>query len=450
MNPNSYELNFDGIVGPTHNYSGLSYGNIASMQNQNTISNPKQAALQGLEKMKFMASLGVKQAILPPHERPHIPTLRMVGFEGVDRNIPEKVFKVSPELLYTYSSASSMWAANAAIVSPSVDSSDGKVHFTPANLTSNPHRAIEAATTAKILKAIFPSTAYFVHHHPLPSGKLFADDGSANHSRFCTDYTKQGIQLFVYGAEILKDSGEGQKKFPARQTLEACQALVRLHKLFPDRYVFAKQSVQAIDAGVFHNDVIAVGDRNLFFYHEKAFENTAEVINELRNKLELKTETELKTIEIAEKEIPLSVAVRTYLFNSQLISLADGAFVLVAPIECRTNPTVSAFIDRVSSDSNIPIHHVEFVNIKESMRNGGGPACLRLRVPLNEKELAAVNPNVMFSESLYKKLVAWVNKHYRDKLLPKDLQDPKLVDEVKTALDELTKILNLGSLYSFQ
>ena len=49
------EFNFDGLVGPSHNYAGLSFGNVASFSNVKSASNPKQAALQGLAKMRALA-----------------------------------------------------------------------------------------------------------------------------------------------------------------------------------------------------------------------------------------------------------------------------------------------------------------------------------------------------------------------------------------------------------
>ena len=132
----AYEVDFEGLVGPTHNYSGLSYGNVASMQNQASTSNPKKAALQGLEKMQYLSSIGIKQAILPPHERPHLPTLRALGYDGSDGYIVEMAYKEDPDLLYNCSSASAMWTANAATFSPSIDCVDKRAHFTAANLVS--------------------------------------------------------------------------------------------------------------------------------------------------------------------------------------------------------------------------------------------------------------------------------------------------------------------------
>ena len=137
------EANFDGLVGPTHNYAGLSWGNVASKSNVSAVSNPKEAALQGLAKMKQLADRGYVQGVLPPHERPHLPTLRALGFSGNDADVLAQVLKKSPDLLAAVSSAAAMWTANAATVSPSADTRDRRVHFTPANLSAKFHRSIE-------------------------------------------------------------------------------------------------------------------------------------------------------------------------------------------------------------------------------------------------------------------------------------------------------------------
>ena len=143
MATHAVEANFDGLVGPTHNYAGLSWGNVASKSNVNAVSNPKEAALQGLAKMKKLADRGYVQAVLPPHERPHIPTLRALGFAGSDRQVLEQAAQADPAILAAVSSASAMWTANAATVSPSADTADHRVHFTPANLSAKFHRSID-------------------------------------------------------------------------------------------------------------------------------------------------------------------------------------------------------------------------------------------------------------------------------------------------------------------
>ena len=147
------EANFDGLVGPTHNYAGLSAGNNASTSNAGGASNPKEAALQGLQKMKALQDLGLVQGVLPPQERPDLHTLRKLGFSGSDVQVLASAAKQAPLQLAACCSASSMWTANAATVSPSADCSDKRIHFTPANLNGMFHRSIEHETTGRSLKA---------------------------------------------------------------------------------------------------------------------------------------------------------------------------------------------------------------------------------------------------------------------------------------------------------
>lgn len=433
---NGFEINFDGIVGLTHNYSGLSYGNVASIEHKLAVSSPKQAALQGLTKMKYLADLGIKQGVLPPQERPHIPTLRRIGFTGNEK-----------ELLLACCSASSMWAANAATVSPSADSDDGRIHITPANLTSKFHRSIEPPTSLRILKSIFANPNHFLVHDFLPPGTYFSDEGAANHTRFCKNFDERGMELFVYGrGGFVKQE---TTRYPARQSLEASQAIARLHKL-QDNAIFAQQNPKAIDAGVFHNDVISVGHQNVFFYHESAFVDTEAVIKTIDGSFNQICGIPLILIPVTEKQVSLPEAVATYLFNSQLVTLPNHTMQLIAPSECEQNPNVRSVIDSVIANPENPISSVCYFDLHQSMRNGGGPACLRLRVALNQKELDALNPSVLLTDKLYNQLVKWVEKHYRDRLSPSDLSDPALVEECKKALDEITTLLKLGSIYDFQ
>ncbi|CDG20872.1 N-succinylarginine dihydrolase [Xenorhabdus poinarii G6] len=442
------EANFDGLVGMTHHYAGLSVGNKASMIHQGQESNPRKAALQGLMKMKALSEMGLVQGVLPPQPRPDLPVLRQIGFTGSDAQILKQAAQYSPLLLSKLSSASAMWTANAATVSPSADSADRRVHFTVANLNRKLHRSLESTTTSRTLKAVFPDQKYFVHHDPLPQHADWGDEGAANHNRFCGEYGEAGVQLFVYGRTALQE-GVTPERYPARQTLEASQAIARLHQLDEARTVFAQQNPVAIDGGVFHNDVIAVSNRNVFFYHQQAFLNQPSVLHELREKMARLGHT-LTAIEVPAEQVSMQDVVRSYLFNSQLLSQPDGKMMLVLPEECRQNPNVSTYLQALITHENSPINKLHFFDLRESMRNGGGPACLRLRVVLSEPELAAVNPATLMTPTLYQRLTAWVERHYRDSLYAADLADPQLLHEVYAALDELTQILRLGSIYEFQ
>ncbi|MBF7689013.1 N-succinylarginine dihydrolase [Acinetobacter rathckeae] len=442
-----YEINFDGLVGPTHHYAGLSFGNEASTKNKKNTSNPKLAALQGLEKMKTLADMGLKQAVFAPQERPHLTTLRQLGFSGTDEQVITQAMKTSPDLLSSLSSASSMWTANSCTVTPSADSADGKIHFTPANLNNKFHRAIEHPTTGRILQAMFHDEQYFSHHHALPSVALFGDEGAANHNRLGGAYDKPSLNVFVYGQQFIGNH-LGPKKYPARQSLEASQAIARLHGLSDLNTVFLQQNPDVIDQGVFHNDVIAVSNQQVLFCHEYAFVQTAHAFAEIEAKMAALGAT-FNPIIVPNSRVSVQDAVSTYLFNSQILTRTDGKMTLVVPEESRQNQAVWDYLTEMTQ-SGLAIDQIKVFDLRESMRNGGGPACLRLRVAVNEDELEAINQHVFMNEAVYEILTDWVEKHYRDELSQHDLADPALLQENRTALDELTQILKLGSVYDFQ
>ena len=442
------EVNFDGLVGPTHNYGGLSYGNVASQSNSQQGSNPREAARQGLAKMKALMDIGFTQGVIAPQERPDVAALRSLGFTGSDEQVIHRAARDAMPLLVASCSASSMWVANAATVSPSADTADGRVHFTAANLNCKFHRSIEHPTTSRVLAAMFNDEAHFAHHAALPAVAQFGDEGAANHTRLCRDYGEPGVEFFVYGRSAFDARYPSPQKYPARQTLEASQAVARLHGLSDEGVVFAQQNPAVIDQGVFHNDVIAVGNGEVLFHHEDAFLDSGPLLAELQAKLARRGGT-LQAICVPRSEVQVEDAVRSYLFNSQLLSRADGSMLLVVPEECRVNPRVWHYLQGLTAGGG-PVAEVQVFDLKQSMQNGGGPACLRLRVALKPHELAAVNPGVIMTTQLYETLTQWVDRHYRDRLVERDMADPQLLTECRTALDELSQILKLGSVYPFQ
>ncbi|MCY4512390.1 MAG: N-succinylarginine dihydrolase [Bdellovibrionales bacterium] len=441
--PKAEEYNFDGLVGPTHNYAGLAIGNTASMKNKDEVSHPRAAALEGLEKMKFLMDRGFKQAVLPPHERPDLRFLRTLGLTGSDETLLKSTASLSPALLATCYSASSMWTANSTTISPSADTQDGKVHLTPANLHSYLHRSLETEQTQIILKKIFSDSRYFVHHSPLPSLPAFADEGAANHNRLCHEYGKPGVEAFVYGRSGFFSAKE-TVVFHPRQTREASRLIALHHQLKTEKIILVQQNPKAIDAGVFHNDVICTADKNLIFYHEFSFVNTEGTLKEIEQKL---LPDPLFKIPVKAKDISLQEAVSSYLFNSQLLPQGKESWILLAPKECEDQPSIREYLQ--SLPNNL-IREVCFIPIRQSMQNGGGPACLRLRVVLTEEEAGAIHPGVILNSELYEKLKHWIEKHYRDRLEPKDLLDPLLIRESREALDELSRILQLQNIYPFQ
>ncbi len=245
------EINFDGIVGPSHNYAGLSLGNIASASHKGDPSYPRAAALQGIAKMRGNMERGLPQGFLLPLPRPNYGLLRDLGADG----------SLDGPLLAAAWSASSMWTANAATVSPAPDTGDGLCHLTPANLVTMLHRGQEWRDTKRQLDLAFADPRHFRVHDAVPVS--FGDEGAANHMRFCEGHGSPGVEAFVWG----RQGG----KFPARQHEQASRAVARLHRLDPDDCVFIEQNPEAIAAGAFHNDVVAVANERVLFTHARAF-----------------------------------------------------------------------------------------------------------------------------------------------------------------------------------
>lgn len=422
---------FDGLPGPTHGHAGLSSGNLAATRHAGEVGNPKAAALEGLAKMRQVRALGGSQAVLPPQPRPDIGALRRLGFSGSDAEV---IAASEPQLLSAASSASAMWTANAATVAPSSDTKDGRVHLVPANLSSMFHRSLEAPVTTRVLRKVFADESRFVVHAPLPSGEQFADEGAANHIRLASE--AGAFHVFGWGRHGFEANPAGPKLHPARQTREASVALSRL--LGVAKFGLFQQDPRGIDGGAFHTDVLACGTGALLLCHELAFVDVDARIAELEAALG-KT---LVTCVAREAELCLAEAVRTYVFNSQLVEHAGG-IALLAPKEADSGPA-RAFLDRV------PVNELHFVEVNASMKNGGGPACLRLSVIMSDDERNALGARVLVDDDLDEKLVAWVERHYRDRLAQDDLRDPSLWSEVKRAFDELSQLLELGSIWDFQ
>ena len=411
------EINFDGIIGPSHNYAGLSLGNLASTRNAGGVSQPRAAALQGLDKMRANVALGLVQGLFVPQPRPATDWLGELGTTIDD---------AEPELAANAMSASAMWAANAATVSPSPDTKDGKCHLTVANLRTMPHRSHEWVATLAQLEVAFADPAFAVHG-PVPSA--FGDEGAANHMRLARGYGEPGIELFIYG----RTGGP----FPARQHVEASKAIARRHGLDPARTLFVEQSEAAIAAGAFHNDVVAVANERVLFVHAKAFADRDGTVAAIERMM-----PEADIVEVSDADVPLADAIRSYLFNAQLVTPPDGSMTLIAPTECRDTPSVKAWIDRHLT-SNGAIRRVEFVDVRQSMANGGGPACLRLRVACDP---ALVDPRFLVDEAKLDRLVTIIGDYWPEEIATDDLQKPALVAAIVKARSALLDTLGLASL----
>ncbi len=411
------EINFDGIVGPSHNYAGLSLGNLASTRNVGHVSKPRAAALQGIDKMRANLRLGLAQGLFVPHPRPNRDWLAALG---------TRVEEAEPRIAANAMSASAMWAANAATVSPAPDCADGKCHLTVANLRTMAHRSHEWPATLAQLRLAFSGPAFAVHA-PVPCA--FGDEGAANHMRLAGDYGEPGVELFVYGV-----SGGA---FPARQHLEASKAIARLHKLDPERTLFVEQSEEVIAAGAFHNDVVAVANRRVLFAHEKAFAERGRVLGECERLF-----PQMELVEVADSDVSITDAVSSYLFNAQLVSPPGGETTLIVPAEARETPSVWAWLERHLA-GNGPIRKVEVVDVRESMANGGGPACLRLRVVADP---ATVDPRFLADEAKLDRIAEVVESTWPSEILADELQLPELVSAVESARTALLDLLDLSEL----
>ena len=411
------EINFDGIVGPSHNYAGLSLGNIASASHGGDISYPRAAALQGLGKMRGnLARLGY-QGFLLPLPRPNTQLADRLALDSTSAR----------QLLAATWSASSMWTANAATVSPAPDTKDGKCHLTPANLVTMLHRAQEWPDTQKQLRIAFGNADHFKVHDAVPPS--FGDEGAANHMRLCEGHDSAGVEVFVYG----RPGG----KFPARQHEQASRAVARLHGLDPARCVFIEQNPAAIEAGAFHNDVVAVANERVLFSHDQAFADQQGAYNAIRAAFPA-----LEVVEVPSSEVTIEEAIRTYLFNAQLVTQPDGAMALIVPEECRESASVWGWCENMMA-SNGPIREVIPVDVRQSMANGGGPACLRLRVVCDP---ATVDPRFLLDEAKAGLIERVVARHWPEQIDPADIGSPALAETVLSARQALLETLDLSQL----
>lgn len=402
------EINFDGIIGPSHNYAGLSHGNLAATRNAGRTSHPRAAALQGIAKMRANLDLGLVQGILLPHARPDHGWL---GRLATDYDAASSVLKAQAL------SASAMWAANAATVSPAPDTRDGRCHLTVANLLTMAHRSHEWPETLAQLRMIFADPAFIVHP-PVPAP--FGDEGAANHMRLCSGHDHPGVEIFVYG--------EGGGPFPARQHREACEAVARAHRLSPDRVLFVRQSDAAIAAGAFHNDVVAVANERVLFAHEQAFADRETFYADLRTLM-----PDVEIVEVPAARVSLQDAIASYLFNAQLVTPPGGAPTLIVPQEAQDNAAVWSWLqDHVAG--NGPIRRLKVVDVRESMANGGGPACLRLRVVADP---ASVDQRFLVDHARLDRIAAVVEAYWPEAIDPTAIGDPALIDRIETARQAL-------------
>jgi succinylarginine dihydrolase len=431
------DLQLEGLPGPTCFHGGLSPGNLASQANAGALAHPRASARACIAKMRLALELGQRVALLPPLPRPDLELLRSLGFAGTDAEVVDRAGREEPQLLRLAASSASMWAANCATVIPASDSGDGRCHLVAANLVAMPHRALEAMPRARMLRRVFPDGERFAVHDPLPAVAALGDEGAANHHR--AEGARGACHLFVHGRAGDTPVDALPRRHAARQRREASAAVARLGGLA--RSVHARQHPEAIDAGVFHNDVAMVGLGSRVLIHERALVDQQAALVALEAAC-----GPLRVATIAASELALEEAVRSYLFNSVLYDTPSGA-VLVAPSEC-AGGTARRIVDRLRADGFIA--RAEFIELSESMMGGGGPACLRLRVPLGEADLAGMDRAYCIDRARLDALERWVDARYRRELAINELRDQELLRESQVALDELTRLLGTGPLYRFQ
>jgi len=412
------EINFDGLPGPTHNYAGLSVGNVASQTNFGEVSYPRAAALQGLEKMRRLMELGLQQGFFPPPRRPAAEALRAFGFRGSEDEVLAAAAETDLALFRAICSASSMWRANAATVLAAPDTGDGRVHLVAANLAGMLHRSFEAGETYALLRRVFANEDRFAVHGPLPHGRHFGDEGAANHMRLASSHGAPGLNVFVHGE--LRGGA-----YPERQSRRASEAVARLAGLSRARTFFALQNAAAVQAGAFHNDVVAVANANVVFAHPEAFADPARLYGELRARL-----PNLQVVETF--GVSLEDAVASYLFNSQLVSLPGGGMALILPSDAQENAAAWAAVETVLASDNA-IEQAVVVDVRESMRNGGGPACLRLRVPADGPARAGIDPRFILDAARWDTLARVVEAHWPEKIAADDLVKPELWAQAREA-----------------
>ncbi len=407
------EVNFDGIVGPTHNYAGLSLGNLAATKNAGAPAFPRAAALEGVAKMRACVRLGLVQGILLPHPRPNRRWLAELGTD------PAHAGRLWPSA----ASASAMWVANAATVSPAPDTADGRCHLSVANLVTMPHRSHEWPETLRQLRLAFADERHFTVHGPVPPP--FGDEGAANHMRLCTSHGAPGVEVFVYG--------EPNALYPARQHREASTAVARRHGV---EALFVQQSPEAIAAGVFHNDVVAVANERVLLAHEQAFVDPQRFYAQLRERL-----PEVEIIEVPAAEVSLAEAVSSYLFNAQLVSTPDG-MAMILPSEAMATPRVRVWAERQVA-GNGPIRRLIPVDVRGSMANGGGPACLRLRVVCDP---ATVDARFLVDEAKLDRIAGVIEAHWPERVGAEEFGTLGEWPEAEAARRALLETLGLSEL----
>ena len=119
------------------------------------------------------------------------------------------------------------------------------------------HRSLEAPTTTAVLRAIFADAAHFVGARSVACRAAVRRRRRGQSHAIRGRFERARRRVLRLRQTRHRRRHRARTRFPARQTREAFAAIARRHGLAPARTVFAQQNPVAIDAGVFHNDVIS-------------------------------------------------------------------------------------------------------------------------------------------------------------------------------------------------
>ncbi|RAP29456.1 hypothetical protein DID78_03615 [Candidatus Marinamargulisbacteria bacterium SCGC AG-343-D04] len=424
----------DGLMGPSYHFGGLSLGNTWSETHFKEISFPKKAALEGLHKMFEVYSLGLHQYVLPPVRKDVSALFRSLGYDHFNSESLRELFSVNPYFVSSVFSSSSAWLANIGHVTPACDSFTHKMNVTPANLNYCFHRSCDVEGYRDLLSTLFENCHDVVLHRPITSS--FGDEGSANTVRLSAS-SGEGFFLYVYGKTVDRTYSH---KYPARQSKEAFDILVKQHHV-SRKFVMVQQSQEAIDAGVFHNDVICFGLENLLIVHESAFENQEEVMSYVKELYEETFSEDLQVIVISREMMSLEEAVKSYFFNSQLLPLSDGGFHCFVSTHSRKYSALEQVLQYIQSECSR--FSYSYVECDESIKNGGGPACLRLGFVASEHDRKLLNDAFLLTQERYDFLYSFISRHYPDEMQFEQLRDYEFLCECREIVDSLFREFTL-------
>jgi succinylarginine dihydrolase len=175
----------------------------------------------------------------------------------------------------------------------------------------------------------------------------------------------------------------------------------------------------------------------VLFAHEKAFADRDRVASECERLF-----PDVQLVEVPASEVPVADAVSSYLFNAQLVSPPDGETTLIVPSEARETASVWSWLQRHVA-GNGPIRNLVVVDVRQSLANGGGPACLRLRVAADP---ATVDPRFLVDEAKLDRIAAVIEQSWPAEIHSSELQDPKVVAAIESARASLYDSLDLAEL----